>query len=52
MLTKNIALAAIASIGLLAASGAYARDNDRWGRGSHPVLTRHSKVSCLSPTHR
>ena len=33
MLTKKIALAAIAGTALLAASGAYARDDDRWGRG-------------------
>ena len=33
MLTKKIAMAAIAGTALLAASGAYARHDDRWGRG-------------------
>ena len=33
MLTKKIAMAAIAGTALLAASGAYARDDHRWGYG-------------------
>ena len=33
MLTKKIAMAAIAGTALLAASGAYARHDDRWGYG-------------------
>ena len=33
MLTKKIAMAAIAGTALLAVSGAYARDDHRWGHG-------------------
>jgi|SRR6185503_17684272 len=33
MLTKKTALAVLAGTALLAATGAYARDDDRWGRG-------------------
>ena len=41
MLTKNIAMAAIAGTALLAASGAYARDDDRDGFGPRHYSHHH-----------